>query len=620
MIDDLLLHLFHSGQCVEAYKIFGAKIMELDGVEGVRFSTYAPNAKRIQVIGDFNNWNGENHEMQRYYDGGVWVLFIPGLKQWDSYKYRIQTGNDEWLYKADPYATFSELRPGTASKVFEMDGYKWKDKSWMSKRTKNFDKPVNIYEMHLGSWRQKGRDEKDDPIFYSYEELIDILVPYVKDNGFTHVEIMPILEHPFDGSWGYQDTGFFSATSRYGNPKQLMMLVDAFHKAGIGVIMDFVPIHFVKDSHGLYRYDGGFVYEYPNPNQRYTEWGSVSFDLGREEVRSFIMSSVNFWITYFHFDGIRFDAISNLIYWKGNKSIGENGGAIEFIKRLNYYMNVNHQGVMLIAEDSSDYGKVTHNVQDGGLGFDYKWDLGWMNDTLKYLAKDPIYRPSIHYTLTFSMMYFYSENFILPFSHDEVVHSKATILDKMYGLQGEKFDQRKALQVYMMTHPGKKLNFMGNELALYREWDESQQLDWFMEDYPLHASYHKLTIDLNNLYKEETALHAYDYDYSGFEWIDADNVGNSIYSYLRKDEHNGEYFITFLNFTCQGYADYGISVPIAGEYIEVFNTDDVRYGGKGNINPYPIKSDKIEILGRENSIKVNIPPFSGLIIKLNKKQ
>ena len=432
-LDNFLIQLFHEGNCLEMYKVFGAHLEENDGDKGVRFSVYAPHAKSVQVVGDFNNWNGEEHYMERYTDGGIFTLFIPHIKQYATYKYRIETPNGSWVDRADPYAFFSELRPATASKVYNIDGFKWADKRWLNKRTKNFDKVLNIYEANIGSWKmKKDFTDEEDGEYYSYEEMIDEIIPYVVENGFSHIELMPLIEFPFDGSWGYQATGYFSATSRYGNPKQLMAFINACHKNNIGVIMDFVPAHFVKDGHGLHQFDGGYVYEYPDINLRYTEWDSCYFDLGREEVRSFLMSSVHYWAHYFHIDGIRFDAVSNLIYWKGNKERGVNDGAIEFMKRMNSHMNGLFPGVMLIAEDSSDYPNVTRAPHAGGLGFDYKWDLGWMNDTLAYFKKDPIFRqhPDTHNKLTFSMMYFYRENYILPLSHDEVVHSKGTILDR----------------------------------------------------------------------------------------------------------------------------------------------------------------------------------------------
>ncbi len=624
MLDNFLIQLFHEGNCLEMYKVFGAHLETLDGKKGVRFTVYAPHAKSVQVVGTFNKWDGKDHVMERYHYGGIWTIFIPGLKQYDMYKYRIKSVDGRVFDRADPYAFFSELRPGTSSKVFNLDGFRWADKRWLKKQTKNFDKVLNIYEVNIGSWKmKKDFTDEEDGEFYSYEEMIDQIIPYVVEKGFSHIELMPLNEFPFDGSWGYQPTGYFSATSRYGNPKQLMKFINACHKNNIGIIMDFVPAHFVKDAHGLYEFDGGHVYEYPDINLRYTEWDSVYFDLGREEVRSFLMSAVNFWVEYFHVDGIRFDAISNLIYWKGDKSRGVNDGALEFMKRMNSHMTRMHPGVMLIAEDSTDYPAVTRSPEAGGLGFDYKWDLGWMNDTLAYFKKDPVYRQydNTHNKLTFSMMYFYGENYILPFSHDEVVHSKGTILDKMWGNNDQKFAQCKALYVYMMTHPGKKLNFMGNELAEYKEWDEKKALGWNLLKYPQHDSFNRFFGDLNHLILEHPALYQYDYYPEGFEWLVVDDKKQSVFAYARKAPDE-DLLIAILNFIGNTHKGYRIPVPVAGTYKEILNTDRDIYTGSNYVNKKLLKSEKINVLNKENSISVDIAPFSGIILELkneNKK-
>ena len=394
MFDNFLIHTFHDGNCLQAYKIFGAHFETHEGKKGVRFTTYAPNARSAQVVGEFNQWGETPCYMEKYNNGGIYTIFVEGVKEFDMYKFRFETPQGDIIDKADPYAYFSELRPGTASKVYNMEGYRWHDSKWVKNRTKNYDRPLNIYEASLGSWKMKreSEGEGDDGEYYSYEELIDEIIPYVKKMGYTHLEVMPLTEFPFDGSWGYQATGFYSATSRYGQPKQLMKFIDACHQEGIGVIMDFVPAHFVKDSHGLHMYDGGFVYDYNDYNRRYSPWDSVYFDLGKNEVRSFLLSSVEFFATYYHIDGFRFDAVSNLIYYEGNKNLGENIGAMEWMKRLNGHMSGYHPTVMMIAEDSTDYPGVTKPVGEHGLGFDYKWDLGWMNDTLKYFQEDPVYR------------------------------------------------------------------------------------------------------------------------------------------------------------------------------------------------------------------------------------
>lgn len=411
MLDNFLIKLFFEGKCLEAYKVFGAH----PDKKGVRFTVYAPHARSVQVVGNFNDWDGTQHYMERYNDGGVWTLYIEGLKQYDLYKYRIETPSGAIVDRADPYAFFSEIRPGTASKVYNLDGYRWHDSRWMKSRSNNYDRNMNIYEANLGSWKMKKEfTDTSDGEFYSYEEMIDEIIPYVKKMGYTHIEVMPLNEFPFDGSWGYQATGYFSATSRYGHPKQLKDFINACHKEGIGVIMDFVPAHFVKDGHGLYQFDGGWVYEYADVNNRYSEWDSVYFDVTKDTVRSFLKSAVHFWAEEFHIDGIRFDAVSNLIYWKGNKDFGTNNGALEFLKTMNEQIHERYPALMTIAEDSTYFPYVTKPVKDGGLGFDYKWDMGWMNDTLKYFKEDPVIRQYDHNLLTFSMMYFYSERFILP--------------------------------------------------------------------------------------------------------------------------------------------------------------------------------------------------------------
>ena len=629
MFDSFLIHTFHDGNCLQAYKIFGAHFVSEEGQLGVRFTVYAPHALSVQVVGDFNNWDGEKHYMERYNDGGIWSLFVPGIKQYDIYKYRIETPNGALVDRADPYAFFSELRPATASKVFDIEGYKWKDKKWLEKRTKNFDRPLNIYEANIGSWKMKreSQGEGDDGEFYSYEELIDEMIPYVKNMGYTHIEVMPLTEYPFDGSWGYQATGFFSATSRYGNPKQLMAFIDACHKADIGVIMDFVPAHFVKDGHGLHMFDGGFVYDYEDINRRYSPWDSVYFDLGKNEVRSFLLSSVDFFATYFHIDGFRFDAVSNLIYYEGNKELVENIGAMEWMKRLNGHMSGYHPTVMMIAEDSTDYPGVTKPVGEHGLGFDYKWDLGWMNDTLKYFKLDPIYRKYDHNLITFSMAYFSSERFLLEFSHDEVVHGKATIINKMWGLTGDKLAQVKSLYLYMMVHPGKKLNFMGNELGEYREWDEKKSLGWEILKYPDHDAFHHYIKKLNEIYRKYPALYEEDYDYRGFEWLVVDDNEQSVFAIQRTDKQ-GNKIVAVMNFVGNRHEKYKVPVNVEGSYKEILNTDQDIYSGSHFINPRAIRSkktkktDRSPLVNKDHYIEVNIAPFSSMIfeVKPSKKK
>ena len=618
MLDEFLIQMFHEGQCLEAYKVFGAHSDMQDGVNGVRFTVYAPNAKYVYVVGEFNEWNERSHPFVKMSDGGIWSVFVAEAKIGQLYKYLLIGPVGEKLYKADPYAFYSELRPSTASIVYDLDRFKWSDKRWLNKQDKNFEKNLNIYEMHIGSWKMKKNfTDEEDGEFYNYEELADIIIPYVKEMGYSHIEFMPLLEHPFDGSWGYQATGYFSATSRYGTPKQLMAFINACHKNGIGVIMDFVPVHFVKDAHGLAMFDGGCVYEYPDINRRYTEWDSVYFDLGKEEVRSFMMSAVNFWIEYFHVDGIRFDAISHLIFWKGNKNAGTNDGAIDFMKRMTYKINERYQGVMLIAEDSSDYPKVTRSSVEGGLGFDYKWDLGWMNDTLKYMSMDPYFRQHHHHLMTFSMAYFYSENYILPFSHDEVVHSKKTIIDKIHGTYEEKLAQLKTLYVYMMTHPGKKLNFMGNELGEYKEWDEKKALGWNILSYPVHDAFHSFIRTLNEMVRDLPVLNEYDYYPEGYEWMVVNDEKQSVFAYERRSS-DGSSLLVVLNFTGNYHEKYCVPVTQGGNYKEILNTDKDTFSGENRVNSRQIKAKQGEVLGKPYSIEVKIAPFAGMVFELKK--
>ncbi|MBR2825461.1 MAG: 1,4-alpha-glucan branching protein GlgB, partial [Solobacterium sp.] len=542
-----IIEQFHEGHCIDAYKLFGAHFT-YEGSEGVRFTVYAPHARNVSVIGSFNEWDETQHRMERTGFTGIWSIFISGVKEWESYKYRIEDRNGHKIDKADPYAFYSETRPETASKVYNLNSIQWSDKNWMKKRTKNFDRPVSIYEVYAGGWHTNNEYP------YTYEMLKDNLIPYVKEHGFTHIELMPLNEYPFDGSWGYQASGYYSVTSRYGNPTEFATFVNECHKEGIGVIIDMVPVHFVKDAFGLRQFDGEPLYEYKKIEDAESEWGTLNFDLWNEEVRSFLMSAASFWLDIYHIDGIRIDAVSNLIYWGGNRDRGTNEGSLNFIKRFNYYLSQEYPTVMLIAEDSSDYPKVTESTANGGLGFDYKWDLGWMNDTLKYYATDPIFRIWDHNKLTFSMAYFYSERFIMPLSHDENVHGKKTVIDRLWGDYDTKFSQARNLYAYMFAHPGKKLNFMGNEIATFREFDEKKELDWFLLDYPRHDAFLRYFTDLNRIYLSHPCLYKDDYDYKGFKWIDADNAQQSIFSFYREDEK--EVLVCIMNLTSASYEEF----------------------------------------------------------------
>ena len=600
---------FFEGRDIHAYNIFGAHLE----ANGVRFRVYAPNAKNISVIGTFNNWDDQASKMKKD-KRGIWECFVEGAKDKDSYKYRVWQANGELVDKMDPYAFYSELRPNTASIVSDLSYDGWTDKKWLDQRNKGFDSPVNIYEMHVGSWRKDDENEE----FVQYHEIEKELIEHCKKHHFTHVEVMPLCEYPFDGSWGYQCTSYFSSTSRYGTNHELMHFVNALHEAGIGVIMDFVPVHFVKDNYALGMFDGTPLYEYSKPEDANSEWGTANFNLWKEEVRSFLMSAANFWIDVYHVDGLRMDAISNAIFWHGNKNNGVNEGACDFMKRMNHLLNEAHQGkIMLIAEDSSDFPNVTKPSYAGGLGFDYKWDLGWMNDTLSYLKRDPIYRKWHHHDVTFSMAYFYSERFILPFSHDEVVHGKATIVDKMWGSYEDKFAQARALYVYMFTHPGKKLNFMGNEIGQLREWDEQKSCDWFLLDYPMHDAFEHLCEDLGKIYTENDAFFDQDYDPSRFCWIDADNVGQNTFSFIRRGSK--EDFVIIMNFSTNPYDHQQFGVPCKGKYKEILNTEWDKYNGnlKGHA-PQEVQAMRLTRHNQPYMIEVNVPSFGAMIYEVEK--
>ncbi len=599
-----LMYYFFRGECCNVYDYLGAHLHE----DGVIFRIYAPNAKSVNLVGNFNDWHGQEMYKDEH---GVFVLYVPWAKVGDYYKYLVRGSDNKVREKVDPFGFYSELRPKNSSIVYDLDDYKWKDKRWLNKRSKNYDKPLNIYEINIGSWKRHPSGE-----WYSYRDLVEYLIPYLIDSGYTHVELMPLSEFPFDGSWGYQTSGYFSATSRYGTCNDLRYFIDCCHQNNIGVIIDFVPVHFVKDSFGLIRFDGSSLYEYGAPSDAVSEWGTMNFDLGKESVRSFLISAANFWIDKYHFDGIRFDAIANLIYYGGNKGRGVNQEALYFIKRLNYIINKNHPSVMLMAEDSSDFPGVTGSTTDG-LGFDYKWDMGWMNDTLKYYGSDPIYRGSIHHSLTFSMAYFFADRFLLPFSHDEVVHGKKNIIDKMWGNYDQKVAQVKNLFLYQYTHPGKKLNFMGNEIGHFREWDEEKEMDWFLLRYPIHQKLARFTKDLNHIYLHHSELYKNDYNEYGFTWIDADNINQSIYIYKRESDTG--VMIVILNMLDVSYQEFEIGVPYHGEYYEIINSEKDIYGGCNMCNYEPLKSIHKTTHKQKYTIKVRIAPFSGIVLKLKRK-
>ena len=608
------LEQVYLGMSLTAYEIFGAHLESHAGNKGVMFRTYAPHARKIEVIGEFNDWKGELHSMKRIDAKGCYELFIPHVKAGMMYKYRVHQATGVITDKADPYAFYSELRPNTASIVADLNLKIFNDEKWMSERTKNFDCPISIYEVHLGSWKKPDEDNK----WYSYEEISDELIAYVKKSGFTHIEIMPLNEYPFDGSWGYQSSGYFSATARYGSIKELMILINKCHKNNIGVIMDFVPVHFVKDNYTLGYFDGTPLYEYDKAEDANSEWGTSNFNLWKEEVRSFLMSAANFWLDVYHIDGLRMDAISNIIFWQGNKDKGVNEGALAFIRRMNFHLSQLHPTCMLIAEDSSDFANVTKPTIDMGLGFDYKWDLGWMHDTLKYFELDPIYRQYHHYQVTFSMAYFHSERFMMAFSHDEGVHGKKTVIDKIWGSYEQKFAQCRTLYLYMFTHPGKKLNFMGNELGQFREWDETRECDWFLLKYPIHDAFHQYFTDLNKMLKKYPALYENDYKAEGFRWIDADNNTQNVFVYMRIA--NEQKLLIVLNLSPNTYHDFHIGLENKGSIKEILNTEKDIYSGSNLINSKSIKTSPISHNHLNHSVAIELEAFSGCIFEIKESK
>ena len=597
---------FLKGQSGTSYRVFGAHPDHMYGKQGVHFAIYAPNAAAVSLVGSFNDWKG--WDMTRDEDG-VWAIFCDNVPAGSLYKYRITTESGEVHDRADPFAFHSELRPSTASVVWDMDNYVWNDGDWMAARSLNYIKPMSIYEVHAGSWRrvQEGKEnapteeEREFGRMMTYSELGDVLIPYVQQEGYTHIELMPLTEHPFDGSWGYQATGYFAATSRYGTPNDLRWFIDRCHQAGIGVILDVVPLHFVTDFFGLHQLDGGFVYESANPNLRYTEWGTVLFDYTKPHALSFMRSSLDFWLRYYHIDGLRYDAVSNLIFTHGNPQGSENDPGIWFLKSTNYYLHAEFPQVMLMAEDSSNYLKVTAPVQYGGLGFDYKWDLGWMNDTLEYLKMHPEDRRHSKHSIQFSMAYFYNDIFVLPLSHDEVVHGKATIVDKMWGDYDQKFSQVRLLYLYMYAHPGKKLNFMGNELAEFREWDEKKELGWNLLTYPVHDAFHRFLRELNHLMKNEPAMYDTEYDPRAFRWLETPGCEATVFAFARRSVE-GETIACVMNF---GIRPVNAVLPAlaGGTWESLVDTDDSKYSGSGAYGD-PVEQGRIVVA-----------PLSGRLLK-----
>lgn len=592
---------FYTGKIFDAYRFLGAH----PEAKGVTFRTFAPGAAKISLIGEFTGW--QEWEMHKIYDGNFWECYAENAAPGMMYKYRIYKHDNSYIDHCDPYGFGMELRPNTASYIRDLSAYTYRDSLWMQKRSDCKDKPLNIYEVHFGSFR-KPSDQADD--WYTYTEMADILIPYLKEYGYNYIEIMPLSEHPCDESRGYQNTGFFSPTARYGAADELMAFIDSCHQHDIGVILDFVPVHFAVDGYALANYDGTALYEYPNQDVGVSEWGSCNFMHSRGEVRSFLQSAANYWLTEYHIDGIRMDAISRIIYWQGDPARGVNNTAVDFIREMNRGLKERHPGAMLSAEDSTSYPGVTRPVSEGGLGFDYKWDMGWMNDTLDYFRTDPKYRTTDYHKLTFSMMYYYNDAFLLPFSHDEVVHGKATIMQKMNGEYEDKFPQARALYMYMYAHPGKKLNFMGNEIGQLREWDEKREQDWDILTYPIHDAFHRFMKDLNLLYLEHPALYRKDYSTDGFHWIDCHQEERCIYVFERISEK--ERLLALFNFSDQIQEDYEITLDDAKKLTLLLASDAQEYGGTKKY-----KDKDKEILLKSHQVAFSLSPYSAVYYKIS---
>ncbi len=621
--ENIPLYFFGQGTNYRTYEYLGSH--RLNGDRAV-FRVWAPNALSVSVVGDFNQWDAKAHVMHRVDNSGIWECEIDGIHDYTIYKYRVEAADHTVTLKSDPYAYHYETRPSTASRFYDIEGYQWNDSAWVNRKdaSEHYNRPMNIYELHFGSWKTY-----PDGNPFGYEKMADELIPYIKEMGYTHVELMPMTEYPYDGSWGYQVTGYFAPTSRYGTPKDFMSFVDRLHQAGIGIILDWVPAHFPKDAHGLARFDGGPCYEYPDPRKgEHKEWGTNVFDYGRPEVRSFLVSSAMFWLDKYHIDGLRVDAVASMLYldynrrdgeWIANKHGGhENLEAIEFLQQVNTAVFEQHPNALMIAEESTAWPMVSKPVSDGGLGFNYKWNMGWMNDMLRYSSMDPLFRSGNHNALTFSFFYAFSENFILPLSHDEVVHGKCSLINKMPGTYEEKFAGLRAFIAYTMAHPGKKLAFMGQEFAQFKEWDYQQGLDWVLLDYPAHQQIHEFSRQLNHFYLDNAPLWEIDFSWEGFEWIAHDDYAQSVISFRRKDR-NGKEIIAVCNFCPVRRDGYRIGVPEAGTYKEVFTTDDARFGGSGISNGIVKADTKEPMHGHEQSIALTLPPLSVIYLKLDKK-
>ena len=623
VIDPIDISLFNEGKHYSIYEKMGAHPMTVDGVEGVLFAVWAPNADRVSVVGNFNNWDGRRHPMRKLDYSGIYELFIPGKLVGEIYKYEIKAKSGQVFMKSDPYAFSSEVRPANASRIVDIS-YKWKDAAWMEKReNKNTDEqPMAIYEMHLGSWKRP----TDGREFYNYRDIASLLADYLLMMNYNYVELMPIMEHPYDPSWGYQVTGYYAPTSRYGSPADFMYFVDYLHSKGIGVILDWVPAHFPKDEHGLGRFDGTALYEHEDPKRgEHPHWGTYIYNYGRNEVRNFLVANALYWAEKYHIDGIRIDAVASMLYLDYGRGDGEwlpniyggneNLEAIDFIKELNSKMHELHKGVIMIAEESTAWPMMTHPVEAGGLGFDYKWNMGWMNDFLNYMKLDPLYRKYHHNDLTFSMVYAYSEKFILVLSHDEVVHEKGSMIAKMPGGYEDKFSNLRVAYGYMMTHPGKKLLFMGQEIAQFTEFNENAEVDWSLFEFDAHVFMQGYVKELNELYKTEPALYELDSSPEGFTWINCNSANTSLLSYVRKGKKESDTLLIICNFTPMEHKAYKLATPSGGRWQEIFSSDNNRYGGEGRNNKTVKQAKKAECDGQEHYISVTVPPLSISVFK-----
>lgn len=625
-IPEFDLHLFSEGRHFHIYRYLGAHVHEVDGIRGTLFAVWAPNAGRVSVVGEFNDWDGRRYPMRSRGESGVWELFVPQLAVGQRYKFEIFNRHHENLVvRADPYAQAAEYRPGTASITVDGLDYDWTDSQWLKNRANSdwLHAPMSVYELHLGSWKRDVNNE-----FLNYRELADNLAEYLTALNFTHVELLPITEHPFDGSWGYQVTGYFAPTSRFGTPDDFRYFVDRLHQAGIGVILDWVPAHFPKDEWALSNFDGDTLYEYADPRRgEHRDWGTKIFDYGRKEVQNFLLASAMYWIEEMHIDGIRVDAVASMLYldysreegdWLPNEHGGnENLEAISFIRNLNEMVGSNHPGVVMIAEESTSWPQISRPVYDGGLGFSMKWNMGWMNDTLGYYERDPAHRKYHHSQLTFGMIYQYSENFVLPFSHDEVVHLKKSMLAKMPGDRWQQFANLRLLLIHQFTYPGKKLLFMGVELAQWEEWNHAQSLEWSYLEHPEHKGVQSLVSQLNAVYQKYPALYQYDFEPQGFEWIECDDAGQSVLVFQRRDDHG--FLLIILNLTPVVRENYTIGVPSEGEYSVLFNSDDAEFGGSDYLQKTQFISQETPWMNQQQSLVINLPPLAGLILEIKAK-